>query len=267
MKKLLIICALLLGFSGVYFAQDTIRYTTGGKQNAKILEVSGGTIKYKKSDNPNGPVFTVAVSQVSTIVYENGSRDFFNNPVPVPPPAPAPSPVPVVTMQAGPPPHMEDVVRYSGPRLGCTYLGPGTVSNSLTSIGRSPFVTQFGWQFETRIFSSTAGIQGLAEFVPLVAGFEQGLFLPSASLLFGVRGREGFELAVGPTLALSGFGMVFAAGTSFHIDDVYFPVNIAFVPSVGKSYTTVSYAGVKSTVKENTGYRVSLLVGFNTRKK
>jgi hypothetical protein len=158
-------------------------------------------------------------------------------------------------------------VKFSGPRIGCTYIGPGTAATWITDQGKTPFVSQFGWQFETRIFTSRTGITGLVEFVPLIAGLEQGMVLPSGSLLFGLRGREGFEFAVGPNLSLTGFGMVFAVGTSFHIDDVYFPVNIAFVPSVTKGTKTQSYTGQITKTTEYTGHRVTLLIGFNTRKR
>ena len=96
--------------------------------------------------------------------------------------------------------------------------------------------------------------------------WSKACFLPSASFLFGLRTKSGLELAFGPNLSYpSGLGAVIAIGTSFHVDEVYFPVNIAFVPSVTKSTTETLYNGKKITVTEHTGFRVSLLIGFNTR--
>jgi hypothetical protein len=259
MKEVLVFLAAMFWAGSNYFAQDTIRFTDGSTQSGRVQEVSSILIKYKKADNPNGPLFSVPVKQVYMIIYENGSRDFFNN-----------TTSPVATRQQtaiAPTTTIIAPVRYSGPRVGCTLIGEGVIANTLTTNGAAVFVSQFGWQFEWRIFSSQSGIQGLVEFVPLIAGLERGIFLPSGSLLYGMRGKGGYEFAIGPNISLSGLGMVFAVGTSFHVDDVYFPINLAFVPSVTRAYTTVSYIGTKTSVNEQTGHRISLLIGFNTRKK
>ena len=104
--------------------------------------------------------------------------------------------------------------------------------------------------------------------MPLVGGIEQGMFLPSLSALFGIRGKKGTEFAFGPNLSVTGGGMVFAVGTSFHSENVYFPVNLVVVPSVGRmrdEYNSAS--GTSKEVLEQTGVRVSLLFGFITRKR
>lgn len=112
----------------------------------------------------------------------------------------------------------------------------------------NPFLTQFGWQFETRLFQTNRGLSGLVEFVPLIGGLEQGKFLPSQSALLGLRGPKCWEFGVGPNVSLAGAGLVFAVGTSFHSQGIYFPVNLAVVPG-------------------NDGTRVSLLFGFNSRRR
>jgi len=268
MKNLLIFLIVIIFCKSHHIhAQDTLKFRDGTIENVIVEEVSSTSIKYKKADNASGPSYTMPVSRLYMVVYRNGSKDIFSTP----PSEPSPARTPAVTQQTQPSdavtgPPAKPQVKFSGPRLGCTYLSPGTSAQWIIDRGKQPFVSQFGWQFETRIFTSNSGISGLAEFVPLIAGLEQGLFLPSGSILFGLRGPGGLEFAVGPNVSLTGFGMVFAAGTSFHIDDIYFPVNIAFVPSVGKATTTVSYTGQRITVKEQTGFRISLLVGFNTRK-
>ena len=51
-------------------------------------------------------------------------------------------------------------------------------------------------------------------------------------------------------------------------DKVYFPINLAFVPSVGKKATYYDAAtGQNVSKKYETGAKLSLLVGFNYRKR
>jgi len=113
-------------------------------------------------------------------------------------------------------------------------------------------------------------LRGLVVFIPLIGGFEQGMFLPSANLLIGLRsgGKHALEFAMGPNLSLTGLGMVFAAGTNFHSGKINFPVNIAVTPSVGsKKEVTDPMTGITSSKYYQTGWRISLIVGFNSRKQ
>ena len=117
------------------------------------------------------------------------------------------------------------------------------------------------------------------EVVPLIGGFEQGLFLPSLSILLGLRGgtKTAFEVALGPNFSIGRdyfgnqkgrVGLVLAVGTSLKKKNINFPITLAFVPSVG--YTANVYdtnTGTSSMVKYESGYRVALLVGFNSRKR
>ena len=138
-------------------------------------------------------------------------------------------------------------VALDGPRIGFTILTGGVLDKAHESLpGLSPFLTQFGWQFETRLFRMPNGMSGLAEFVPLVGGLEQGKFLPSLSGLLGIRGPKGFEVGVGPNVTPLGANLVLALGTSFRSNGINFPVNLAVVPGNG-------------------GVRFSLLFGFNAR--
>ena len=66
----------------------------------------------------------------------------------------------------------------------------------------SPTMFQFGYQFETQYLNS-GRLQGLFEFIPSVTGLEQGLFLPSMTILHGIRdNKTGIEFAFGPTVGL-----------------------------------------------------------------
>ena len=85
------------------------------------------------------------------------------------------------------------ITNLSGPRLGSTLIRGETAEIMKEDYDAVPFVTQFGWQFETRFFTVESGITGVTEWVILVGGFEQEKFLPSLSWLIGIRTARGFE--------------------------------------------------------------------------
>ncbi len=143
----------------------------------------------------------------------------------------------------------ESSIKLNGPRLGITYVGPGDAADILDTVyNADPFITQFGWQFENRLFTLENGTSGVIEYILLVGGLDQGLFLPNATVLAGLRTGKGWEFGAGPNLSLAGPGFAFGVGYTFKSENIFFPVNMGFVRS-------------------KSGYRVSLLVGFNARKK
>lgn len=72
MKLLLI----LLILPSLTLAQDTI-CTPSRKIPAIISEVSPNFVKYRKVDNPNGPIFILPAADITKIIYANGSVDSF----------------------------------------------------------------------------------------------------------------------------------------------------------------------------------------------
>jgi len=73
--------ALLLAIvfnSTLSFSQDIITTKAGEDILAKISEVGHTEIKYRKFDNPDGPMFTLLRSDVLMTRYENGTKDVFN---------------------------------------------------------------------------------------------------------------------------------------------------------------------------------------------
>jgi len=75
MKKLLLYS--LLFISAVGYSQDVITLADGRTVNAKILELTTDQVKYKKTDNLEGPSYTVNLSDLTKIKYANGSEDTF----------------------------------------------------------------------------------------------------------------------------------------------------------------------------------------------
>lgn len=77
MKKLfLCLCAALL--SGMAAAQDLIVKHNGDELQAKVVEIGDTQIKYRKFANPEGPVYSVASSDVFFIRFENGTKELIS---------------------------------------------------------------------------------------------------------------------------------------------------------------------------------------------
>lgn len=289
-KLTTLICAMLL--SMVAFSQDVITYRNGNEVKAKITEVTPTEVKYKKFDNLDGPAYTEIKANIFMIKYENGTKEVFVEQAP-PKNVVEPTPSPIVDDYVAPKivakkvDDRPEIRHYGGPRLGITYVGPGAFADILEAEGKRNIYSQFGWQFEARMFTTDNGLSGLVEFVPLIGGLDMGKFIPSISVLMGIRTKEGIEFGVGPNLALyfsptaggwdffdgpplptGSLGIVLAAGMSIKSGKINFPINLAFVPSIGK-VTTVYDPITNQNVpyKYQTGAKVSLLIGFNNRTK
>jgi len=250
MRRLLLALFALIFLSLSAQAQDLLTKTNGEELLVKVLEITPSEVSYKRADNPDGPLIKMRRNDVFMIRYANGSKEVLQT-------GPAPSPYAASAPQASAPtgplvPGDEELVyeevHLNGPRLGITVLTGGVARKADDRLNLNPFLTQFGWQFETRIFRMPNGTSGLFEFVPLIGGLEQGKFIPSVNALIGIRGPKGFEFGLGPNLTPISANVALAIGTSFHANGVNFPVNFAVVPGNG-------------------GARFSLLLGFNSRKR
>jgi hypothetical protein len=134
----------------------------------------------------------------------------------------------------------------SGPRVGITWLAPAiqdTISSRLdTPIG--PVITQFGWQYERQFASLESGPVALNEWILLVGGLDQGVFIPSFTWIVGIRTQSQLEIGVGPNATPAGVALAFSVGKTFRAGALNVPVNLAVVPS-------------------RFGQRISMLTGFN----
>ena len=77
MKRFLIVLVALCSVVSA-MAQDLITKTDGTDIKAKITEVNIDNVKYKRSDNLNGPTYTINKSEILMIIYGNGMREIFN---------------------------------------------------------------------------------------------------------------------------------------------------------------------------------------------
>lgn len=69
---------MLLCLTMTVVAQDIVVKKDGTTIKAKVTEVSRTEIKYKRFDNPNGPVYTISVAELLAINYENGNTESFD---------------------------------------------------------------------------------------------------------------------------------------------------------------------------------------------
>ena len=77
-KKLPIVLLWAVLSSNISVAQDVITKKSGEDIKAKVLEVTTTEIKFKKSEMPDSPIFSLLKSDVLIVRYENGTKDIFN---------------------------------------------------------------------------------------------------------------------------------------------------------------------------------------------
>jgi len=74
------------------------------------------------------------------------------------------------------------------------------------------------------------------------------------------------EFAVGPNFSITrnwenktaaSVGLIIAVGTTIKKSNINFPINLVFVPSIGEKHDGKDY---------KTGWKLSLIFGFNSRK-
>jgi hypothetical protein len=150
--------------------------------------------------------------------------------------------------QADLPPRPGRTIGLAGPRFGVTMLSPGNIDAlAERDIIVRPLITQFGWQFERRLYTNGNGVTALTEWVPLLSGLEQGVALPSLNWLVGIRTGAGVEFGVGPNITPTGIGLVIAGGVTMRSGALNVPLNFAITTS-------------------KSGARVTILTGFNIRQ-
>jgi hypothetical protein len=101
----------------------------------------------------------------------------------------------------------KEKVNLSGPRSGFTVFTDKTAKiikadKDQGGFGAYPVMFQFGYQFEVQ-YLNEGSYQALFEFVPLMTGFSQNIFIPSLTIMNGFRdNKHGWEIAFGPSFSL-----------------------------------------------------------------
>jgi TolB-like protein len=96
----------------------------------------------------------------------------------------------------------------AGPRMGYTFF-TGDMATTIRAPKSEggydgyPAFFQMGYQFEKQ-YLNEGKWQALFEFIPMVSGLDQGLFVPSFTIMNGIRNnKNGLEFAIGPSVNLS----------------------------------------------------------------
>lgn len=123
-----------------------------------------------------------------------------------------------------------------GPRLGISYIFTSAKEFTAAINERRdeagtyvPIMSVFGVAAEQRLLLGETTSHFAAQEVLLLSGMEQSLALPSGSLLMGYRDATGFEAGFGPTMSVTGIGVVIAAGWTITYRGVYIPIDLSFV--------------------------------------
>lgn len=141
-------------------------------------------------------------------------------------------------------------VERSGPRYGAIWLSSAitdTISAHYKNQKVNSTTSLFGWEFERELLQNPGAMTPVSSIVLGVAGLDQGLVLPSATWLIGMRTHDDFELGIGPNVSLAGPALALSAGMTFHSGALNIPLDVAYVSS-------------------KIGTRVSLTTGFNIMK-
>lgn len=75
----LIFLIIMINVSLNLIAYDTIILKNGDEIQAQVVEVAEDKVAYKKTENLKGPLYSVAISKIFMIKYENGSKDVFQD--------------------------------------------------------------------------------------------------------------------------------------------------------------------------------------------
>jgi len=98
-------------------------------------------------------------------------------------------------------------VSLNGPRMGAA-LVTGEFAAAITApteeggYGGYPVLSQLGYQYEVQ-YLTAGNFNALVEFLPIVSGLEQGIFIPSVVFMNGFRfGKGNWEFAFGPSVGV-----------------------------------------------------------------
>lgn len=96
----------------------------------------------------------------------------------------------------------------AGPRMGYTFF-TGDMAETIRAPKSEggydgyPAFFQMGYQFEKQ-YLNEGKWQALFEFIPMVSGLDQGLFVPSFTIMNGIRNnKNGLEFAIGPSMNIT----------------------------------------------------------------
>jgi hypothetical protein len=185
----------------------------------------------------------------------------------------------------------------NGPRMGLSYIGGtnGQIVQASEDVGgydAFPVTSLIGYQFE-KSYLSAGDFQALFEFIVMVGGLDQSRFVPSFTIMNGIRSNNsGLEIAFGPVFEVTqqarGFTVeerwyteeegVTAFGQEFVDNQIMinrldsrgdYRLTTSWVWAVGKTFRS-GYLNIPvniyTSVKKN-GWVVGTSFGFNVNRK
>ncbi|MBX3163429.1 MAG: hypothetical protein KF900_03035 [Bacteroidetes bacterium] len=164
----------------------------------------------------------------------------------------------------------QDRLRLDGPRLGfVSFTGDLFTriqdSKDIGGFDALPVMFQFGYQFEKQ-YLNEGNAQALIEFIPLITGLDQGYFIPSFTLLHGLRSNvNGWEFAIGPTFNFMPFANgYFDSSNAWYLERQWHenPAN----QGVNNPYKIQSRIDRRGNYKLNTGFVIAVGRTFKSGK-
>jgi hypothetical protein len=190
----------------------------------------------------------------------------------------------------------KNYLNLQGARFGFTLVNGDMAQrlrdpNKYGGYDATPLMFQFGYQFEKQ-YLNEGKFQALFEFIPMITGIDQEIFIPSFTLLNGFRNNvSGWEIAIGPSFGLA------RTSDRYLIDGNYYSaeqkrndpklkdLNIeprrvldkdgetaiatALVIAFGRSFKSGKLnipVNFWTTVPTKDGFRIGLSVGYNAKR-
>jgi hypothetical protein len=75
--RIVLTIGFFLGWIFSIAAQDTILLKTGDEIQSRVLEIGENEVKYKKFENPDGPLYALRTAEIFLIKFENGTKEVF----------------------------------------------------------------------------------------------------------------------------------------------------------------------------------------------
>lgn len=188
----------------------------------------------------------------------------------------------------------KNIVNLSGPRFGYTYsfgkdadiLRAAELDGGFEAY---PAMFQFGYQFEKQ-YLNEGNFQALFEFIPMITGIDQQMFIPSLTFLNGFRNNNsGWEIAIGPSIStttkLKGadYNGKFYSESDLNALGIKnleiknrldsrgnFALTSALVIAVGKTIKSGKMnipLNFYATIPTKDGFRIGLSVGYNSKRR
>ncbi len=152
-----------------------------------------------------------------------------------------------------------------------------------------PAMYQFGYQFEQQ-YLNEGNFQALFEFIPMITGLDQGLCIPSFTILNGLRNnRNGFEFACGPTFFIGRMARGYYQEGEWHLtsewgnDSLRNPYEIVYrsdsrgLPQLSTGFIFAFGKTIKSgnlnipvnayVIPHKDGLQIGVSFGYNSKKR